>query len=182
MGNKCIVDNCDRKRYGHGWCQLHWRRMKRSGTLDAKPQYSTTEERLDGRSRWEGECLVWTGGKSEGYGAWTDHGKKVYAHRASWERANGPIPDGMVIDHLCWNRACILPAHLRAITQAENNQNYQGARSDSISGIRGVHFRKSTGKWMATAKSKYVGVYATSDEASRAASAARKSLMEYTQN
>ena len=182
MGNKCTVDGCDRKRYGHGWCQLHWKRMKRSGTLDANQQYSTTAERLDGRSRWEGDCLVWTGAKSDGYGTWTDHGKKVYAHRAAWERENGAIPDGKHIDHLCWNRACILPDHLRAVTQAENNQNWQGARADSTTGIRGVHFRKKTGKWMVTVKGKYVGVYATVDEAERAAVAARKSLMKYTQN
>ena len=129
MGNKCTVDGCDRKRYGHGWCQLHWKRMKRSGTLDANQQYSTTAERLDGRSQWEGDCLVWTGAKSDGYGTWTDHGKKVYAHRAAWERENGAIPDGKHIDHLCWNRACILPDHLRAVTQAENNQNWQGGAS-----------------------------------------------------
>jgi hypothetical protein len=55
-----------------------------------------------------------------GYGQKTIKGKKVHAHRDAYERANGPIPDGMVVRHTCDNPACINPAHLLIGTQKDN--------------------------------------------------------------
>jgi len=49
-------------------------------------------------------------------------GKRYLAHRVSYEVFVGPIPDGMIIDHLCRNRACILPTHLEPVTHAENTR------------------------------------------------------------
>ncbi len=42
------------------------------------------------------------------------------AHRVAWEQVNGPIPDGLVIDHLCRNRECINVAHLEVVTNKVN--------------------------------------------------------------
>lgn len=42
------------------------------------------------------------------------------AHRVSWGLYRGPIPDGMVIDHLCRVRSCVNPDHLRCVTPAIN--------------------------------------------------------------
>lgn len=67
-----------------------------------------------------GECWVWTATKRRGYGRFYLDGKPRQAHRVSYELANGPIPEGLVIDHLCRNKTCVRPAHLRATTQQIN--------------------------------------------------------------
>lgn len=46
--------------------------------------------------------------------------KQIQAHRWAWELINGEIPTNLVIDHLCKNKKCIAPDHLRMVTQQEN--------------------------------------------------------------
>lgn len=45
---------------------------------------------------------------------------KRYAHRVAYEAIKGPIPEGLVIDHLCRVRWCCNPEHLEAVTNEEN--------------------------------------------------------------
>lgn len=61
----------------------------------------------------------WSTGSKE-YGQLRDTGKTKRAHRVFYERAKGPIPKGLVIDHLCRNKRCVNPDHLEAVTQGEN--------------------------------------------------------------
>jgi hypothetical protein len=57
---------------------------------------------------------------TNGYSRIRINGKKIQSHRWVWELLNGPIAEDMVVDHMCSNRKCILPSHLRVVTQQEN--------------------------------------------------------------
>lgn len=73
-------------------------------------------------------CLEWTASCSGGgYGKILFGGRVVDAHRVAWILANGPVPDGMWILHSCHNRLCCNPAHLRAGTPSENEQDMTNA-------------------------------------------------------
>lgn len=70
---------------------------------------------------FSGDCWTWTGAvNSKGYGCFGVGGKIKLAHRVSYEKYIGTIPDGMQIDHLCRNILCVRPAHLEPVTPAEN--------------------------------------------------------------
>ena len=69
-------------------------------------------------------CWLWTGSlDAAGYGRiylGPEVGRPGLAHRASYEMAVGPVPDGLVLDHLCRVRRCVNPAHLEPVTHREN--------------------------------------------------------------
>lgn len=70
-------------------------------------------------------CWLWHGAiKPGGYGAFMT-GRKPFkksnnAHRWIYEFLNGPIRDGLVIDHLCRTRNCVNPKHMEPTTMREN--------------------------------------------------------------
>jgi hypothetical protein len=65
-------------------------------------------------------CWLWKGKKDYGYGRVGMKGTHHRAHRLIYESLKGPIPDGLVLDHLCRNRSCVNPAHLEPVTVQEN--------------------------------------------------------------
>jgi hypothetical protein len=70
----------------------------------------------------ENECILWTGATTEGYGLFIALPEilRIRAHRYAYEQAKGPIPEGLVIDHLCCVPSCVNPDHLEAVTIGEN--------------------------------------------------------------
>lgn len=74
---------------------------------------------------WPDGCWVWMRGLNEkGYGRIDVSLDGGYAsrrcHRVAYEAIVGPVPDGLVLDHLCRNRACWNPSHLEPVTSEEN--------------------------------------------------------------
>lgn len=66
-------------------------------------------------------CWVWQLARNaHGYGSMRVGPSNLGAHRIYYERVHGPIPDGMLIDHLCRNRACVNPAHMQVVSKREN--------------------------------------------------------------
>ncbi len=66
-------------------------------------------------------CLEWTGPLSQsGYGTFRSNGQPAATHRAAYELANGPIPEGLLICHKCDNPPCFRPDHLFVGTNADN--------------------------------------------------------------
>jgi hypothetical protein len=69
-------------------------------------------------------CWVFEGARAWGYGRiglTIDGHKRVrQAHRVVYEALVGPVPEGLDLDHLCRNRACVNPNHLEPVTRQIN--------------------------------------------------------------
>ena len=76
-----------------------------------------------------------------GYGRRQVGGKLVYEHRLAYQKAN-PAENitGKIIHHICDNRWCINPKHLRSVTQKEHSA------AHGLAGIAKIHSEKTHGK------------------------------------
>lgn len=84
--------------------------------------HRTTPPRTDYRVDPDTGCWLWLGCKSPlGYGYVKRSGHRA-AHRLYYTEHVGPIPDGLVLDHLCRNPSCVNPDHLEPVTNAENGR------------------------------------------------------------
>jgi len=69
-------------------------------------------------------CWIWLKAKTrEGYGQTTDKSKNISAHRLSYLVFKGEFEPKLHIDHICHNRVCVNPEHLRTATRSENIRN-----------------------------------------------------------
>lgn len=141
-------------------------------------------ERFEAKVRKTDNCWFWTAStQGRGYGQFYYEGRVQLAHRVAWIMHHGPIPDGMVIDHVCHNTLCVNPEHLRLATIKANVENCGGARAcNKTSGFRGVR-PTPQGRWMARVghqgRQIYVGVFDTVEEAAQAAAAKRTELYAF---
>lgn len=176
----CTVPECESEVKGAGLCNAHLIRARRGGPPNSTPvqqRHSSPADALAARTAPQGDCAVWTGSLfPAGYGQIRVDGKPMRAHRFAWENANGPIPDGMLVDHICHNRACVRVEHLRLATHAENESNRSGATASSATGVRNVSPHRD-GYVVAVGRrgeSRYRGTFATVEEAAEAAARERQ--------
>lgn len=99
------------------------------------------------------------------------NGRRKLAHRIIWEMKNGPVPDGMYLDHINHDKADNRISNLRLVTRRQNNIHTR-IRKDNASGFKGVTFHKKLGKWMSSVsincKRHYLGYFTTPELANKA--------------
>ncbi len=131
----CVFPECDRIYYGRGLCNPHYQQMmdgKKLFPIHSRQRIARSNPRIvcdECPSPTVGTpCHVFRGGKVGGYGKVRLNGKMVGVHRYIWALEHGPIPAGLVIDHICRNRACCNVDHLRLVTcQINVTENIVGA-------------------------------------------------------
>lgn len=119
IGSPCRVTDCGRGVVSRGWCRRHYQRwLKWGDPLRERPDLAA---RL---TKWvvtDDGCHEWTAGTdNHGYGVLKVDGEVRRATRLSWQVRYGPIPDGLVVMHLCDNPPCINPDHLVLGTHGAN--------------------------------------------------------------
>lgn len=72
-------------------------------------------------TRLPGGCWVLRN-QTSGYARFKLAGYWVNAHRFAYRAFVGPVPDGLDVDHVCTNAACVRPSHLEPVTKQENQQ------------------------------------------------------------
>ena len=179
----CSIEDCERGQYARGWCNRHYQRWRNNGDPLALRKCTDPEAAFLARTEpivGEPAHIIWTGAlDGRGYGLLHVNGRMVRAHRYAWEREHGPIPDGMVIDHACFERSCVNVDHLRVATRQQNTQSRSGATPGRMHDLpRGV-YRSGRG-YMArvvhNGTPHHLGTFDTPEEASAAAQTKRALL------
>lgn len=178
----CSVEDCEKPHKARGWCRVHYERWKRHGTpTGGGSVYKSPDEAFEARTEWGEEgCLLWTGAiTGQGYGNLVSSGRWVGAHRFAWERENGPIPEGMQVDHTCYVRNCVNVDHLRLASPAQNLANKSGPSSSNTLGLRNVYLNPRSGKWVVdvgAGTGRFTGSFPTLKEALLVAEETRRRL------
>ena len=181
---ECSIDGCDSPARARGWCKNHHQRWLRHGDpLGGGRRFATPEESFQARATPANDgsgCILWTGSKAPtGHGIIGGRGGTRLAYRYAWEKENGSVPEGMLLDHACRNPSCVNVEHLRLADKSSNGANRTGAEAGRKHYLpRGVYpsLNKYQVKVQHLGKQHYLGTFETVAEASAAADAGRARL------
>jgi len=119
---ECEVQGCTNlvgPKGARGICTKHYQMWRKTGDPCGSTRPSDAD-RFWPKVRKGADCWVWQAGVDGcGYGMFSVT-RTVRAHRWAYEHLVGPIPEGLVLDHLCRNTRCVNPAHLEPVTNDEN--------------------------------------------------------------
>lgn len=190
MTKPCSIEECPNEILARGLCTVHYSRQRRTGTTDgpiiksSRTPRMSLEERFWAKVEKTDGCWNWTAAKvHNGYGVFTLPDQQQVAHKVAYRWSVGEVPEGFDLDHMCHNRECVNPAHLRLATHKQNQENRAGAQRNSKSGVLGVHYDARTKMW--TAKVKHHGKvafnarYSTLQDAADAARNARQNIFTH---
>lgn len=81
------------------------------------------EERFFEKVEFTDTCWLWNRSLNHsGYGKFSvTRSRWVLAYRWAYEYVVGPVPGGLVLDHLCRTPRCVNPAHLEPVSTRINN-------------------------------------------------------------
>ena len=128
-------------------------------------------------------CWNWTACLNEaGYGMFNVNRQAKRAHRLSYIFHYSKDITNKELDHICRNRKCVNPEHLRTCNRKQNSENVP-SHKDSLSIYRGVSFNKRKGKWVAQVCHNYqryqLGYFDSELDAAKAAEKKRNELFTH---
>jgi hypothetical protein len=131
----CAIMGCEELvglKGAKGLCVRHYDFARRNGVPEPRHRPSATE-RFWSRVSKTDECWFWMGTLNPaGYGVFNlgnrAGNKTVLAHRFAYEQVAGPILEES-LDHLCYVRRCVNPAHMEPVPLAENQRRARERRS-----------------------------------------------------
>jgi len=192
----CSIENCDRKYYGNGYCQKHYRQIREHGKILERTTLSPNEFIIENDI-----CLIALYDKyctkisdatcdakyydivknykwhlsSKGYvvTSWYERNKRCdgYLHQLIIQLSNQIVEDGGQIDHIDRDPLNNILSNLRICDNSQNKHN-KGKQSNNKSGHKGVSWVKHAKKWQALITVNYkhifLGLFDTKEDAARA--------------
>ncbi len=124
--SRCSMPSCTDAPRARGLCNRHYLRAWTDGTLDlVAPLRLDLKDRFWDKVDKTDTCWLWTAYRDQlGYGHFNAREPlpSTLAHRIAYSWLVGPIPAGLVLDHLCREPSCVRPDHLEPVLATENTR------------------------------------------------------------
>lgn len=134
----CIVEGCESPIKARERCARHYSIAMRTGEIEKIPRLDPMERFMRSYAEDGMGCWIWHGPIERGYGVFWVGRRKFQAQRWAYEKLIGPIPGGLVLDHIVCSRGaegCVNPYHCKPVTRSDNSaRNAQAAQTHCKNG------------------------------------------------